>query len=469
VRPKIRNRDVLLARGERQHRQLVLDIVEEALAVVDGGTRIQSIMSLKDDTLHIGSRSWDLSHKRNVYLIGAGKACNAMAMAVDSILGERLTRGIAIVKIAEDTDEFGRTEVHVGGHPLPNQAGHLAALKVLELVDGLGPDDLVIAVMSGGSSALMNVPVEGISVEDEAAATEVLLTCGAGIYAINAIRRHISQTNGGRLAQRIEATGATLIGINICDAVSPAPTADISEPDQLFEGTPIGADRTTIGDARATIRNYDLAERLPSSVVQFIDQATDEHETPKNFADNTYFTVASLTDLAAAAAEAARGRGLNTHVLTTYLEGESRDVGTFMAALAREIRTTGRPFAAPCVVISAGETTTRILPGSNIAGHGGPSQELVLSYALGGALVPGACMFSMDSEGTDGSAPAAGGLTDSSTVARAREAGVDIYEHLRDHAAFEALSAIGDAVVTGNTGTNLCDLNILYVPAADAS
>src|SRR5690606_12956884 len=164
------------------------------------------------------------------YLVGAGKACNHMAMAVDHVLGDRLTRGIAIVKVREDTDRFNRTEVHVGGHPLPNEEGLRASRRIIEMVDQAGPDDLFIGVISGGSSALMSCPVEGISLQDEIDATDVLLKSGAGIYEINAVRRHVSALNGGMRAKRIRDVGAELIGFGISDAVGMPATGDIAVP-----------------------------------------------------------------------------------------------------------------------------------------------------------------------------------------------------------------------------------------------
>ncbi|MFF2315283.1 glycerate kinase [Arthrobacter sp. NPDC058097] len=462
---KIRNREALLAQGDLASRELVLNIADATLARLDAYTRIRSIMSLEGDTLRIGTRTWDLSLKRNVYLVGAGKACNHMAMAVDHVLGDKLTHGIAIVKLIEETDSFNRTKVHVGGHPLPNQAGYEATREVLELVDLSGPDDLFIAVISGGSSALMNCPVDGISVEDEALATDLLLKSGAGIYEVNAVRRHISQTNGGMLAQRIHKQGAELIGIGISDAVGNAPTSDIGVPFERYASTPIGPDRTTLDDARQVIIDYNLQDSLPASITSYLASAGPEKETPKEFPDNTYFVLNTVPDLCLTAKEEAEARGVPAYILTSYLEGESKDAGTFMASLAREIQATGNPFPAPCVVLSSGETTTFIPPNADITGHGGPGQELVTGFALAAAAVPGACMFSIDSEGTDGTSPAAGGLTDSTTAARAAAKDLNLHASLRGHAAFEALTAVGDAVLTGNTGTNLCDFNILYVPA----
>ena len=209
---KIKNQDTLLSHGDRESRKIVLDIAEGTLRRLDARERIRSIAHMEGDVLCIGERRWDLRKKRNVYLLGAGKACNHMAMAMEEILGDHLTRGIAIVKVSEPTDVFRKTEVYVGGHPLPNEEGYRACREILQLVDSATADDLFLVVISGGSSALMSCPVEGISLQDEIDATDVLLKSGAGIYEINAVRRHISQMNGGMLAKRIAARGAELIG-----------------------------------------------------------------------------------------------------------------------------------------------------------------------------------------------------------------------------------------------------------------
>jgi glycerate 2-kinase len=463
---KIRNLDGLLENGDVESRRIVLTIADRTLERLDAYGCIKSVMRLDGDQLVIGTRSWDLNRKRNVYLVGAGKACNHMARAVDEVLGDRLTRGIAIVKIAEESDCFNRTEVHVGGHPIPNQAGLEASIEILRLADEAGPDDLFICVVSGGSSALMNCPIEGITLEDEQIATDVLLKSGAGIFEINAIRRHISQTNGGRLAQRIAESGAELIGIGISDAVGNAPTSDIAVPFERYASTPIGPDRTTLEDARRVIEDYGLAAHLPESIVTYLTSADESEETPKSFPDNTYFVINTVPDSCVVAKSVAEEMGLQAVVLTTFLEGESRYAGATFASIAREIQTFGNPVSAPCVVLAAGETTTTIPDSSVIRGRGGPGQELVVGFALAAAHTEGAAMLSIDTEGTDGTSNVAGGICDSTSAARAAGAGLNLRAALRHHATFEALDAIGDAVLTGNTGTNLCDLNILYVPVS---
>ncbi|MCJ2877565.1 DUF4147 domain-containing protein [Rhizobium pusense] len=462
---KIRNSAEILAQGDASSRHVVLEIADKTLARLDSYQRIRSIMRMEGSFLRIGVRSWNLASKRNVYLFGAGKACNHMAMAVDHVLGDRLTHGIAIVKISEETDRFNKTEVFVGGHPLPNEEGYRASRRMIEIVDAAGPDDLFIVVISGGSSALMSCPIDGITLQDEIDTTDVLLKSGAGIYEINAVRRHISALNGGMLAKRIQDVGAELIGFGISDAVGSPATGDIAVPYAAYKSTPIGPDTTTLDDARAAVVNFDVAERLPKSVVDYLMNAGPEKETPKAFPDNTYFLLNTLPDSCIYAKEACEEMGIPAVIVSSFLEGEGRDAGTFFASMAREIQAYGNPVKAPCVLLSSGEVTTQILDNSVIRGHGGPGQEMAVSFAITAAKTKGACLLSIDSEGTDGTANIAGGITDSTSLKAAADKGINLYQTLREHSCFETLVAIGSAVFTGNTGTNLCDLNILYVPA----
>lgn len=461
---KIKNTAAILKHGDVASRKIVLEIADRTLDRLDSYQRIRGIMRMEGSVLHIGTRSWDLSRKRNVYLFGAGKACNHMAMAVDHVLGDFLTLGIAIVKVPEDADVFHKTEVFVGGHPLPNVEGYRASKKMIEIVEQAGADDLFIVVISGGSSALMSCPIDGISLQDEIDATDVLLKSGAGIYEINAVRRHISALNGGMLAKRIQDVGAELIGFGISDAVGSPATGDITVPYTAYKSTPIGPDATTLDDARATIVNRNIADKLPRSVVDYLQNAGPESETPKAFPDNTYFLLNTLPDSCIYARQVCDEMGIPALILTSFLEGESRDAGTFMASLAREIQAYGNPVKAPCVLLSSGEVTTQILDSSTIRGHGGPGQEMCASFAITAEKTKGACLLSIDSEGTDGTTVFAGGITDSTSHRQATEMGINLFQALREHSCFEALNAIGSTVFTGNTGTNLCDLNILYVP-----
>ncbi len=464
---KIKNYEALTAHGDSESRRIVLDITEQTLKKLDSYEIIKNIASFDGHILRIGSKSWNLDDKEHVYLIGAGKACNHMARAIDEILGERLDRGIAIVKIKEDIDIFSKTEVYVGGHPLPNEEGYKACLKIIDLIDHAGPKDLFIVVISGGSSALMSCPREGISLQDEIDTTDVMLKSGAGIFEVNAVRRHISALNGGMLAKRIRERGAELIGFGISDAVGNPPTLNPGDPCLSYNSTPMGPDKTTLDDARAAIRKYDVADRLPKSVLDFIMNAGPEYETPKSFPENTYFRINTLPDSCLIAKKIAEDMGYNAYILTSFLEGEAKDAGTVFATIARQIQSYGTPFKAPCVILSSGEVTTLITDNRTIKGHGGPSQEMMTGFALASEKIPGACMLSIDSEGTDGTTPVAGALTDSQTLATARANNIDLMEALRTHSCYEALSSIDDTVMTGNTGTNLCDFNVMFVPKLD--
>ena len=447
----------------------MLEITNNTLERLDGYKRIKSIANMDGSKLYIGTRTWDLSKKNNVYLFGAGKACNHMAMAIDEILGDYLTKGIAIVKIAEDSDVFRNTEVFVGGHPLPNEEGFRASKKIIEIVSQAGSDDLFIVVISGGSSALMSCPLDGISLQDEIDTTDILLKSGAGIYEINAVRRHISALNGGMLAKKIHDVGAELIGIGISDAVGSPATGDISEPYDSYKSTPIGPDMTTLDDARNTIINRNVEHRLPKRVVDYLMSAGPEAETPKTFPDNTYYLLNTLPDSCIYAKEVCATMGIPAMIVSSFLEGESRDAGTFLASMAREIQTYGNPIEPPCVLVSSGEVTSRILDAGEVKGHGGPGQEMTVSFAITAANTRGACLLSIDSEGTDGTTMVAGGITDSTSYAAAVAKDINLYQALREHSCFEALDEIGDTVFTGNTGTNLCDLNIMYVPVVEES
>ena len=463
---KIRNRDELLAKGVTDSRRIVLDVTERVLQRLDSYERLKSFVRLERGFLHVGNRQWDLSRKRHVYVFSAGKAANHMAMAMDEILGDRLTRGVAIVKIVEETDRYANTEVFVGGHPLPNPEGVRGSKRMLEIVDNAGKDDLFIFCMSGGSTALLAYPVDGITLEEKMAVTDTMLKSNIRVMDINTIRGHISQMNRGRLGQRIERRGAEMIGLNVWDALDWPPIEDYGEP-VTMRGTPIGPDYSTFADAQRIIKENGLVGRLPKSVEQYIFNGTETQETPKSITRASYFMINILSDSCRYAAEVAEDMGIRHMILTTSLEGESKDAGMIHAGIAKEVQRFHRPIMPPCLIFSAGETSTRISDNREIKGHGGPSQEFVTGFAIVAREVPGACMLSIDTEGTDGTTKMAGGITDSDTYRQALAENIDLHEALRGHATFEALSQLGCCVFTGNTGTNLCDFNVLYIPGKE--
>jgi glycerate 2-kinase len=457
---KIRNMAALLSSGDRGARKVVLDMAEMSLLALDSYHVIRNLLKLEGKILHIGNYQWDISTKRRVYVVGAGKACNAMAMAVDEVLGPLITKGIVIVKKLEEGDRLQHIELIAGGHPLPNQSGWRASQDILQLVDGATPEDLFIGLISGGSSALMSCPIAGITLEDEIQITDQLLKCSARILEINAIRRHISATNGGRLAQKIEAKGAELINLIISDSVGDKSMVDPEKPVAFF-GTPVAPDRTTIWDAQNVLNKFNLLSQAPKSIVNYIKTNDPARETPKSFGSRVnHFVLRGTTDACEAVLSSAGKLGLPGMVLTTLLEGESREAGTFLATIAKEVAMNQRPLAPPCVLIAGGETTTAI---EGPSGQGGPSQELALGFALEVNGRKGMCIAAIDTDGTDGPSDFAGGIADGYTVERARSLGIDVYSHLKNHDSSSVLTALDDAIVTGNTGTNVCDVTVIYI------
>ena len=456
----VRNTQELLATGDVSVRDVLLRVVNDVLSGLNSEKLIKSMVRVTGNVLHIGSRSWDLSGYGNVYVIGAGKACNHMARALDALLGDRIAKGLVIVKQLEEGDELAHIELALGGHPYPNESGWRATRRILDMVDGCTSQDLFITVISGGSSALMNCPVAGVSVAEESLLTEQLLTAGADILEINTVRRHVSAVNGGRLAQRLAARGAEVVSLVISDRVNDAATGTPFEP-VPYTGTQIGIDPTSFADAWKVMERYQLLGKAPESVVAHLRKGPELEETPKSLSPGQHvFVIQGLEDGCAASVAAAAGVGVPCKVLTSCLEGDSRQAGMFLGALAREIRCNGRPFAPPCLLVAAGETTVRI---DGPAGKGGPSQELALSFARQIHGLEGIGIAAVETEGTDGPTHLAGALTDCTTLSRAMDAGEDIVDVLDRHDSFPLLSRIGDALVTGNTGTNLCDLNLIYI------
>lgn len=460
---KIKNFRELLNHGDVESRKVVLKILDQVLCRMDSYSRIKNLVKLDGDILHVGIKQINLKEKKRIFLIGAGKACNSMAHAIEDSIGEKITKGILIVKALAPNEEFKYCEVACGGHPLPNKEGLNASLAILQLVEQANQHDLFISVISGGSSALMSCPVEGISIEDEITVSDSLLKCGANIQEINAVRRHISQVNGGRLAEKILAKGSELINFIISDAVGAQSTGDRNRP-CFYRGTPIAPDQTTIKDALNTINKYRLTAEVPKAIMDYLESSDESHETPKELKGRVaHFILDRVPDSSEVAAAIAQEMGIPAMILTTYLEGESREAGFFLISIAREIQTNRRPLQPPCVLLLSGETTTKI--DKNLKyGKGGPSQELALGFAINAELLEGVCIGALDTDGTDGPTDAAGGIVDSQTAAGARAKGLDLYKALLEHSSFSVLEGLGDCIYTGTTGTNVCDLNVVYIP-----
>ncbi len=380
-----------------------------------------------------------------------------MTQAVEEVLGDRITGGLVVVKTGHSAP-VQHVEMVEASHPRPDEAGARAGARILDLAADMGEDDLVIALLSGGGSALLVAPAEGISLNDLQTMTDALLASGATIHEINCLRKHCSGVKGGQLARAVAP--ATLITLALSDVVG--------SPLDVIASGPTVPDATTWDDAWAIVERYDLVAKLPPAIRSRLEagRAGDIPDTPKPgdpaFAGAQTLVVADNRMAALAAAETATAQGYNTLLLTTYLEGEAAQVAKVVVALAREVQAHAAPVAPPACLILGGETTVTL--GSN-PGQGGRNQELALAAAIALDGTEGITIVSLATDGTDGPTDSAGGIADGGTVGRGRKQGLAAEAHLRGHNAYPYLAATNDLLITGPTQTNVNDLIFVFVGA----
>jgi hydroxypyruvate reductase len=384
-------------------------------------------------------------------VVGAGKASAAMAAALDAAWADVSLTGIVVTRYGHAMPA-GRIEIVEAGHPVPDAMGEAAARRILAAVRGLGPDDLVVALISGGGSALMALPAGAMMLADMQAVNRALLASGASIAEMNAVRKHLSAIAGGRLAAAAHpARVATLV-------ISDVPGDD---PATIASG-PTVADPTTSADARAVVARHALA--LPAAAHAVLDAGPETPKPGEIAGDVRVIATASLA--LAAAAEAAREAGLAPLVLGDAIEGESRELGVVMAGIARSVRGHGLPVAPPAVLLSGGEATVTI--GRGPAGRGGRNTELLLGFAVAMAAEPGVWAIAGDSDGIDGTEDAAGAIVAPDTLSRGLAAGLDARACLAAHDSFTFFDGIGDLVRTGPTLTNVNDIRAILVAGKNA-
>ena len=380
-------------------------------------------------------------------VIGAGKASAQMARAFEEAWDGPID-GLVVTRYGYGTP-CERIEIVEAAHPVPDNAGFLAARRVMEKLAGLSPDDLVVALISGGGSALLPAPAAGLTFEDEQAVNQALLASGAPIGVMNAIRNELSLVKGGRLAAMAHpARVATLV-------VSDVPGDDPA----LVASGPTVPLATTRERVRKLVNIYRIA--LPERAQKLLSSADNPAPRPDDprLGRNSVSVIASASLSLEAAAKRAEQAGLRSAILSDAIEGEARDVALVHAALAREVRTRNRPFAAPIALLSGGETTVT-LRGS---GRGGRNAEFLLAFAIAIDGVEGVSALAGDTDGIDGSENNAGAYADGTSATRMRAAGIDPLAALADNDAYSAFEAIGDLVVTGPTGTNVNDFRAIIV------
>jgi hydroxypyruvate reductase len=429
-------------------------VFRAALKAADPVEAVLRSLHVRDNTLVAGRRRYPLNWFENVWVVGAGKASAAMARAVELRLGARIRGGLVNVKYGH-LARLRRVELNECGHPVPDSSGIRGAQRIAEIARGAGERDLVLCVISGGASALLPMPAAPVTLAEKQATTKLLLACGADIHEINAVRKHISGIKGGQLARL--AYPATVLALLLSDVIG-------DDPDVIGSG-PAAPDASTFADARAIFEKYVLVGRIPASVRERIERGArgEIRETPKSgdpvFERSTNLVVGSNRLAVDAAARKARELGLRPLVLSTVIQGETRDVARMHAAIAREILASGRPAKPPVCLISGGETTVT-LRGN---GLGGRNQEFVLAAAIDLAGCDRVVVLSGGTDGTDGPTDAAGAIASGTTLRRAERIGLDARHFLADNDSYHFFEALGDLLKTGPTNTNVMDVRLVLV------
>jgi glycerate 2-kinase len=390
--------------------------------------------------------------KGRTVAVGAGKAAAAMARAVDAHWpADKPLSGLVVTRYGYGVGPLKRIEVAEAAHPVPDAAGRQAAARMLELVHGLGLDDLALCLISGGASALLSLPAPGISLAEKQALNKALLNSGADIHDMNCVRKHLSAIKAGRLAAA--AAPAQVVSLIISDVPG-------DDPSVIGSG-PTVPDTTTLEDAKAVLRRYGIA--VPPSVQAVLDDANAETPKPGDpaFERNAVRLIAAPQASLEAAAEVARGSGVQPLILGDSIEGEASEVGKVMAGIAQQVVLHGQPVPPPCVLISGGETTVTVRG----KGRGGRNVELLLSLAIALNGLPGVFAIAGDTDGVDGAEDIAGAIVTPDTLERAGKLGVNAKAFLANNDGHGFFGRLGDQVVTGPTLTNVNDFRaVLVVP-----
>jgi len=435
----------------RQHARTVF---EAALKAVDPIEAVLRYVKRVDDGLQVGEHRFAFKDYDRILVVGAGKAGAPMARALEDLLGDRISDGVIVVKEGHGLP-VGHVRIHEASHPVPDERGIKGAEEILALVKDAGERDLVLCLISGGGSALLVAPAEGVTLKDKQEVTRLLLACGADIHEINTIRKHLSRAKGGGLARF--AYPAAVVSLILSDV--------IGDDLNVIASGPAVPDTSTFADTRQVLEKYGIWDRVPAAVQSRIDQGLkgDIEDTPKagDAVFERCYSVLVGTNLQALKAAGLKSEdlGYRTLILSSTVEGEAREVAKVLTAIAKEVRDSGNPLSAPACILCGGETTVTIRGD----GKGGRNQEFVLASALvidGGKNV---VVLAGGTDGNDGPTDAAGAIADGSTLVRARAKGLDPLDFLRRNDSYYFFQPLEDLVITGPTRTNVMDVYMLLV------
>ena len=435
-------------------RQHALEIFQAALKAVDPVEAIFRYVQLTDDVLQVGEHRFALKDYDRILVVGAGKAGAPMARALEELLGDRIADGVIVVKEGHGLP-LAHVRIHEASHPVPDERGIKGAEEILALVKDAGERDLVLCLMSGGGSALLVAPADGVTLKDKQEVTRLLLACGADIHEINSIRKHLSRAKGGGLARF--AYPATVVSLILSDV--------IGDDLNVIASGPAVPDTSSFDDTRQILDKYDIWNQVPPSVRSRIERGLkgEIEDTPKAgdaVFKRCYSKLVGTNIQALKAAESKADKlGYGTLILSSTVEGEAREVAKVLTAIAREVRDSGNPVAAPACILCGGETTVTIRGD----GKGGRNQELALAAALAIDGLGNIVVLAGGTDGNDGPTDAAGAIVDGHTLARARTEGLNPFDYLSRNDSYHFFQPLEDLVITGPTRTNVMDVYMVIV------
>jgi hydroxypyruvate reductase len=425
-------------------------IFAAALDAVNPYKTIINNVSLQNNVLKVsGGKSFNLKNFRKIFVIGAGKGAFTMASAFEEILGDNISKGLVITK----TDHGGyleHIEVVEGTHPLPSKKNVECAGRIIEIAKSADRETLVIFLISGGASALLPAPIDGICLEDKLKVTEILMSCGASIKEINCIRKHLSRVKGGKLLKMLKP--ATTLSIILSDVVG--------DSLHTIGSGPLISDPSTLNDAIEICRKFEIENQIPPLVRAYLQQgaeskveeALSEDDSSTNHV--SHVLIGTNTIAITAAAEKASELDFNVEILSTTFQGEARELAGFFGALGRHRI---NDLKKPLLLLGGGETTVSLRG----TGKGGRNQEFALAMVPLVAQIPSSFAAGFATDGTDGPTDAAGAWCDSQSLKSAEQKKLSPAHFLRDNNSYAFFKEMNDLIITGPTGTNVCDIYLL--------
>ncbi len=436
---------------DKHIRTILKQLLLAGLDAADPESAIQRAVRIKNNSLRVGTREYDLAGFSRIVCIGAGKASGAMAAAVERQFGSRLEGGLVVVNDGH-AGKTKRIRLLEARHPVPDHRSEKAARRMVRLLESLTDRDLVLMVLSGGASSLLAAPAAGLTLKEKQLTTRLLLRSGTTIQEINTVRKHLSVIKGGRMASATTATVMTLV-------LSDVPGDDLA----TIGSGPMAPDPSTFSDAKRVLDTFDIRNRIPLAVRRHVDRGAQGRipETPKPgealFSRIQHHVIGNNHIAIERMAKRAKALGLRPLILTTSLSGEARDIGKLFGDLAKEIHVSGNPIKPPACLLAGGELTVTVKG----KGLGGRAQEFALAAAPALEGLPQVFVVGVGTDGTDGPTAAAGAIVDGGTISRAKEKGISHEAALRENDSYRFFQRAGGHVVTGPTDTNVNDVYMI--------